>query len=305
MPLLEQEPKARPRTLGDVIGLAAEMEREGVRRYAELGAEMKRRGDHGLAAIFETMLEDERDHLAAIEHWSREAAQRLPASATQASMLPAEIARSWSEAMASAVLTPYRALSIAVQNEERGFAFYSYIAAHAGDDAVRGAAEELAREELRHAALLRSERRRAWRRERPAQPSAPRMPSDLLERAHEMERRAAARHRAIAARLSALGHPDDAAALAAAADDERAAAAALDFAADDTPAKTPVHPLDEHDRGALLRTGLAEAERVYDAYADAVDHPGTEADLLAAQDGSARAVRRLGLISARLYAPVS
>jgi len=131
------------------------------------------------------------------------------------------------------------------------------------------------------------------------------MPPDVLERAHEMERRAAKLHRAIAARLSALGHPNDAAALTACADDERVVAAALDFAADDTPAKTLVHRLDEQDRTALLRTGLTEAERVYDAYADAVDHPGTEADLLAAQDGSARAVRRLGLISARLYAPVS
>jgi hypothetical protein len=59
------------------------------------------------------------------------------------------------------------------------------------------------------------------------------------------------------------------------------------------------------DREKLLREGLAEAERVYDTYADAVDHAGSEPDLLAAQDGSARAVRNLGLITARLYAPVN
>jgi rubrerythrin len=302
MTRLDQEPRVHARTLKDVIGLAAAMEREAGARYARLAVEMKRRGDHGLAATFETMIEEERDHLAAIERWSIEATQAPPSEARFSWELPPEIARSWDEAMESATLTPYRALGIAVVNEERGFAFYSYIAAHAENASVRTAAEALAREELRHAALLRRERRRAWRRERQAQPAAE-LPSDSLERAHLMERQAAALHRAIAARLTTLGCAEDAAALAAAANEEGTAAAALDFAADNTPKKTLVRHLEEQDRAELLRAGLAEAERVYDAYADAVDHPGTEADLLAAQDGSARAVRHLGLITARLYAP--
>jgi rubrerythrin len=302
MSRLNQEPDTRPRTLKDVIGIAAAMEREAGARYARLAAEMKRRGDHGLAAAFETMIEEERDHLAAIERWSIEATREPPGEADYAWELPPEIARSWDEAMASATLTPYRALSIAVVNEERGFAFYAYIAAHAEDDGVRAAAEQLASEELRHAALLRRERRRAWRRERQAHPTSA-MSSDFLERAHQIERQAAMLHRALFARLSTLGCPDDAAALAAASREERTAAAALDFAADETPQKTLARGLERLGRIELLRTGLAEAEKVYDAYADAVDHPGTEADLLAAQDGSARAVHHLGLITARLYAP--
>ena len=302
MTRLDQEPRVRTRTLKDVIGLAAAMEREAGARYARLAVEMKRRGDHGLAATFEAMIEEERDHLAAIERWSVEATQAPPSEAPYAWELPPEIARSWDEAMQSATLTPYRALSIAVLNEERGFAFYSYIAAHAEDAGVHAAAEQLAREELRHAALLRRERRRAWRREREASPTTT---LDFIERAHQVERRAAELHDAIATRLAALGHAEDAASLAAVADHERKAPAALEFSADDTPAKTLVRHLEGQGRAGLLRQGLAEAERVYDTYADAVDHPGTEADLLAAQDGSARAVRHLGLIAARLYAPAN
>jgi rubrerythrin len=304
MTRLDQEPKARPRTLEDVMSLAAAMEREAGQRYAVLAVEMRRRGDYGLAATFETMLEEERDHLTAIERWAKQVAPLPLSRASDIWELPAEIARSWEELVVSASLTPYKALSVAVQNEERGFAFYSYIAAHAEDEGVRTAAEQLAREELRHAALLRRERRRAWRRDREARPTA-RLASDLLERAHQMERQAAALHRAISARLSTLGDADDAAALLSAAREERSAAAALDFAADNTPKKTPATNLEQRSRIELLRTALAEAERVYDAYADAVDHPGTEADLLAAQDGSARAVRHLGLIAQRLYAPAN
>src|SRR5579885_1198720 len=288
MTSLDQEPKVRPRTLDDVIGLAAAMEREAGDRYARFAAEMRRRGDQGLAAVFEAMIEEERDHLAAIERWSAAAARASPAETRYAWELPPEIARSWDEALESATLTPYRALSIAVVNEERGFAFYSYIAAHAEDDGVRRAAERLASEELRHAALLRRERRRAWRRERPMQPAAG-ATSGLIEHAHDMERRAAEVHFAVSARLAAL------------ADDEQKAAAALDFSADETPVKIPAPHLEEQDRAGLLREGLAAAERVYDSYADAVDHARNEVDMLAAQGGSARAVRHLGLIAARLY----
>src|SRR5262249_46349329 len=123
MPRLDQEPKAQPRTLSEVMSLAAAMEREASQRYAALAAQMRRRGDRALAATFEAMLEEERDHLAAIERWSREVTQLPPGKASDAWLLPPEIARSWDEVMDSVLLTPYRALSIAVLNEERGFAF--------------------------------------------------------------------------------------------------------------------------------------------------------------------------------------
>ena len=55
---------------------------------------------------------------------------------------------------------------MAVQNEERAFAFWSYMAASAKDSDIKSASEAMAREELGHVATLRRERRRAYHRER-------------------------------------------------------------------------------------------------------------------------------------------
>ena len=55
---------------------------------------------------------------------------------------------------------------MAVRNEERAFAFWSYVAAHAEAPEIRQAAETMAHEELGHVATLRRERRRAFHAER-------------------------------------------------------------------------------------------------------------------------------------------
>lgn len=299
---LEQKPEARPRTLHELMSVAAES--KAVRRYAELAAQMTRRGDHGLAATFQAMLEEERDHLGGIEHWSRAVTGRSPDDIAQPWQLPPEIARSWDEVVGSALLTPYRALSIAVLNEERGFAFYTYLAAHAENSAVREAAELLAAEELNHAALLRRERRRAYRREqgRAGTPraAAPTTPEDFARRAKLVELDTARKLALIAARLAALGDQADAAALAAIAAEEREAAALLPAAEAPVALDLVVPP---ESRFELLREALAEAERVYDFYADLADHAGAESVLRAAQQGAARAMRHLALIAARLRAP--
>ena len=62
-------------------------------------------------------------------------------------------------------MTPYRALAMAVRNEERAFAFWSYVAAYSEDPEIKQAAEAMAREELGHVSTLRKERRRAYHRE--------------------------------------------------------------------------------------------------------------------------------------------
>jgi rubrerythrin len=302
MTLLHQEPQARPRTLPEMMSLAAAMESEAVARYGLLAAEMAKRGEHGLAATFEAMREEERDHLAGIERWSQEVTGEPPARAGTSWVLPPEIASSWDEVAASALLTPYRALSIAVLNEERGFAFYSYVAAHAENDFLRAAAERLAREELRHAALLRRERRRAYRRERRTAPPISRAAAGIDDDADigGLERNAADLHALIAERLSALGQTADAAALMAIAEDEGKAAAALGASARAT---SPAPRLDERGRMELLRAGLAESERLYDRYVDAADRAADEPILIAAQQGAGRVVRHLALIAARLHSP--
>lgn len=307
MTRLEHEPKVQARTLRDLMSIAAAMEREAVARYGLLAAEMTRRGDHGLAVAFQAMLEEERDHLDAIERWSRAATGLPPAETALPWQLPPEIARSWDEVAESALLTPYRALSIAVLNEERGFAFYSYLAANAEDGAVQEAAERLAAEELNHAALLRRERRRAYRREQSsagapgAQP--PTTATDFARRAERVERAAAMVHARIAQRLAALGDKNDAAAFETLAAEERQAAGPV-AETEAAPAHTSGEDLSAMSRVELLRSGLAETERLYDFYVDLADHAGEESVLRSAQSGAARAVRHLGLIAARLHAPV-
>ena len=69
------------------------------------------------------------------------------------------------EIRTSRLMTPYRALSMAVRNEERAFAFWSYVAGFAEDPEIKKAAEAMAREELGHVATLRKERRRAYHSE--------------------------------------------------------------------------------------------------------------------------------------------
>jgi rubrerythrin len=301
---LEQEPKARPRTLRELMSIAAAMESEAVRRYGELAAEMSRRGDLGLAAAFQAMLEEERDHLEGVARWSHELTGLPPGEAAEPWHLPPEIAHSWDEVAQSALLTPYGALSIAVLNEERGFAFYSYLAAHAEDRGVRDAAERLAAEELNHAAVLRRERRRAYRRERAGKEESRREPPltapEFTERAQRIEREAAAAHASIAADLAVLGETADAAALAAIADAESKAAASPSTIEAKSASDAS---LSRKGRLELLRAALAEAERLYDFYADLADHAGAESVLRAAQGGAARAVHHLGLIAARLHAP--
>lgn len=62
-------------------------------------------------------------------------------------------------------LSSYKALQLAVRNEERAFAFYAKVAALSPDATVREYADRMAEEELHHVALLRLERRHAWRAE--------------------------------------------------------------------------------------------------------------------------------------------
>ena len=77
-------------------------------------------------------------------------------------------------------VTAYRMLAIAVRNEQRAFAYFAYVAAHAADRELRQLAEDLAHERLGHAATLRRERRKAWRR-KPRGPGCRPPPQSLGE----------------------------------------------------------------------------------------------------------------------------
>lgn len=207
-PLLERDPDVDEVDLQVLVGVASAIERESAQRYALLDAHMRRRGDAATAAAFRAMCEEERAHMVAVEHWAEGIGQKTPEDGRFDWLLPPELGSSWDEVSGSATLTPYRAFAIAAVNEQRAFALYSYLSAHAADPAVAAQAERLALEELRHAALMRRWRRKAWHRERRALLNPP--PDVQTETAlHELlathEAHIGRRHREIARRLRALG----------------------------------------------------------------------------------------------------
>ena len=166
MKLLCQEPGAPVDSEADLIGIALALEWEAVRRYRQLANLMDARGAVETAATFRALMEEERCHVEAVASVSAALTGYVPDTAPFVWRLPPEIAASWEELAGRTDLTPYRALSLAVLNEERAFAFYSYVVSAATDPAVRRQAQALALEELNHAAKLRHQRRKAWRRSR-------------------------------------------------------------------------------------------------------------------------------------------
>lgn len=206
----------QPLSVAALFDIADAIERESVRRYESLSAVMERRGERATAEAFRVMLEEERKHLAAVERLGAALGPQRGGGSRFEWRLPADLFDSWDEAAASSRLTPYRAFAIAVDNEQRAFALYSYLAASATEPQVAAAAEKLALEELGHAALMRRWRREAWHRERRDAPEAPPVVSSsqaLLALLARREAQVAARHRAVAARLRAVGDADSAALL--------------------------------------------------------------------------------------------
>lgn len=223
--LLEHDPQTGPVTIETLVGVANAIEQEAVRRYAQLERTMQERGELETAAAFRRMLEEEREHVDAIAKWAAELGVAIPDSQAFEWILPRDLSTSWEAIAGSALLTPYRAFAIAVENEQRAFAFYSYLAAHADDRAVAEQAERLAAEELHHAARMRKWRREAYHRERAQDQGGARAPrSDEIARiarspealqAFLATRYAAIveRHRLLAWRLRELGDESGAALL--------------------------------------------------------------------------------------------
>lgn len=212
--LLQEDPQVGPVDMPTLVRIAAAIEEESARRYAGLAELMSARGAVATAAAFRAMHEEELRHVEWVERWAGTLAEPASPSGGFTWRLPPELAASWDEVANSALLTPFRAFAIAVCNEQRAFAFYTYLAARAVDDRVRREAEKLAAEELVHAATMRRWRRLAWHRERRESGAEAHPPvrdvaalESLLARARE---EVLACHRAVAARLREIGDADGA-----------------------------------------------------------------------------------------------
>jgi rubrerythrin len=150
--------------LEEVLAIADALERSAVARYAALAHCMRQVGNSELAAIFEGLSAEEKLHVGGVERLSHELLRGSPRADLREWTLPETFGAE--EIGPVALLTPYKALSIAVRAEERAFAFWSYVASEADGDDVRSEAEGMARQELVHAAKLRHVRRQAYHAER-------------------------------------------------------------------------------------------------------------------------------------------
>ena len=164
--LLKSEPAGTLQSLGELFALANAMEREAADRYTGLAAEMQRQEKLDLAAVFAELAAAEREHVDSVTRWSQSRLGKAPDPALVRWEAPETFDNETAaDITTSRLMTPYRALSMAVRNEERAFAFWSYVAGFADDPEIKKAAEAMAREELGHVATLRKERRRAYHSE--------------------------------------------------------------------------------------------------------------------------------------------
>ena len=164
--LLMSEPAGTLESLDELFALANAMEMEAANRYSALARDMKRQNKGDLAEVFAQLAAAEREHVDSVTRWSQSRRGKAPDPALVRWEAPETFdAETAKEIGTSRLTTPYRALAMAVRNEERAFAFWSYLAAYSKDSEIKQAAEAMAREELGHVATLRKERRRAYHKE--------------------------------------------------------------------------------------------------------------------------------------------
>jgi rubrerythrin len=164
------------------MSIALQAERQTALRYSRLAVNMRVAGNLPAAALFERMVIEEREHERKLVEWmARESLEEQTDIAPIRWRDPRVSTTYDDEARDPRYSTPYKALAFAVNNEENAFRFYTHVAADADNEAVRGYAEALAREELEHAELFRAERRRAYHAERDRSAAHPMPDPDAIQ----------------------------------------------------------------------------------------------------------------------------
>jgi rubrerythrin len=175
MTSLKTEPPGPVRSLNEFFAVAHAMESDAVARYCETARLLRLQGADELAAVFEGLAQTERGHVDQVDAWAQRTDSAPPAKSQLPWAVPDTHDAAPGELAQSKLLTPYRALASAVRHEERSFAFWTYVAAHAPEPDVKAAAERMALEELEHVSILRRERRKAFHlgRQTATAPTAP------------------------------------------------------------------------------------------------------------------------------------
>lgn len=165
---LKAEPAGPVRSLDEFFALAYAVETDAAAHYAKTAEQLHAQDASALAEVFDRLTEVQRRHASKL---ASRAAHRGKNSLLGTKLpwpLPDTYDATPEEIAQSKLLTPYRALASAVRREERAFAFWTYVAAHAVNGEVRQAAEQMAIEELEHVSILRRQRRQAFHAERSA-----------------------------------------------------------------------------------------------------------------------------------------
>lgn len=291
-------------SVDELMAIAVGMEHEAAARYEQLARAMAERGEAELATLFSGLAELEREHETGLGRWADREGRAKPLPAAFAWRLP-ETFGDEAEGTRAHTLTPYRALGIAVRNEERAFTFYSYLAAMAEDPVIRLRAEALAREELDHVHQLRVLRRRAFHMGRGI-PRAPRRARDEAEFAslvQGLEQSSAELDEGVAANLDANGETIAAAMLRAQAGAARLRASHFGYArpgqgsaaAEGSRAAGLLAPGALTTPGAL-KLALRNAEEVVEAYMATADHASEDGLLRQAQTLAEEAMARLAVV---------
>jgi rubrerythrin len=279
MSLLKTPPGGPVRSLEELFAIAQRLEREAGDRYADLASRARAEGMPELAELFERLAEEEREHERSVVSWSRKERGKSPDPAGVQWPLPKTFDdEAGGELAVSRTAGAYRILSMAVRNEERTFTLWSYIAAEAPNGKIRAAAEAMARQELRHVALLRRARRQAYHAERKQQlPEAARSIADRLAEAAELERHMGARLDEIAGRLDAANRNR-----------------ALEFSRQSIAAAGQLeHGAPRGDTSTATLDTLAVAERLVDDYLSIAESSRDETMALQAQERARFAIKRL------------
>lgn len=289
----EQPPIFSSATELMAVGIAAE--REAAVRYGECAAAMAAAGNTEVAATLRWLQLEKRNHGVTLARRAVELRLAPQAVAPQAAVVPTLDQMADEDVY---TVTAYRMLAIAVRNEQRAFAYFAYVAAHAADPELRQLAEDLAHERLGHAATLRHERRKAWRRKLRGSGCHPPPQShgELRSLASRLEGSMAARHGALAEATTALGDLASAEVL------RSVAAEAADLFPAAKAAAPTTNAVLQAPAGAcdLLRAALVDLEDAYDIYLRAAEGRAGEDAMKDAQRWAASALRRSGLIRARL-----
>ena len=311
------------KSIDDLFAAARTIEREAAARYDQLAALTGRHGNEPVAALFRKLAEEGREREARVARGAERLGRAAPAAGGFRWKVPQALdEEAISEAGGPYLLTPYRALCLAVENEKRALTFFVQVTSAASDEAVREQAEAMAKVALDHLVRLRLERRRAFRAEREASERAGQRPArpaagslgELLVCAREMEADAAARDAVMAQALEAAGaDPQTTALLRQLAEEESRHAAALAARlAEAGPSAPPPGGAEAEARtpgprppGApvdALRSALERAEEGFAFYSAVAKESTDETLLRQAQELAERMVGRLDRISKRLSA---